>query len=143
MYRDFTDTLPSSVFLAFEEPSWVLTQFALAIATIIPAIVVVWASTGTQRTVKDFGVCIVAGIFFANVFVPHLLAAIGNRGYAPGVLTAVFLNFPFCLYLWRQAVSEGVLTTKQIVVAGIAGAATLIPALVLVYVLSFAILSVL
>ncbi len=141
MYRDFADTLPPSVFLAFEEPSWAMTQLALAMATLIPAIVVVWASTGPQRTAKDFGVCMVAGIFFANVFVPHVLAAIGNGGYAPGVVTAVLINFPFCLYLWRQAISEGILTTKQIVAAGIAGAATLIPALVLVYVLSFSILS--
>jgi len=43
----------------------------------------------------------------ANVFVPHVPAAIFFRGYAPGVVTAVLVNFPVMTLLAVRAVRDG------------------------------------
>jgi len=43
----------------------------------------------------------------ANVFVPHVPAAIFFRGYAPGVVTAVFINLPLMTLLSVRAVKDG------------------------------------
>jgi hypothetical protein len=42
----------------------------------------------------------------ANVFVPHVPAAIMFRGYAPGVVTAVLINLPVMSVLAIRAVRE-------------------------------------
>ena len=42
----------------------------------------------------------------ANVFVPHVPAAILLRGYAPGVVTAVLLNLPLMSYVALRAVRD-------------------------------------
>ena len=41
-----------------------------------------------------------------NVFVPHVPAAILFRGYAPGVVTAAFINLPLSSWLVLRAVRE-------------------------------------
>lgn len=43
----------------------------------------------------------------ANVFVPHVPAAILFRGYAPGLVTAVFINLPLMTLLAVRAVRDG------------------------------------
>lgn len=43
----------------------------------------------------------------ANVFVPHLPAAIRFRGYAPGVISAVAINLPLMTFLALRAVRDG------------------------------------
>lgn len=43
----------------------------------------------------------------ANVFVPHLPAAILFRGYAPGVVTAVLINLPVMSFLTFRMLREG------------------------------------
>lgn len=42
----------------------------------------------------------------ANVFVPHVPAAIVVRGYAPGVVTAVLINLPVMSFLAVRMVRE-------------------------------------
>ena len=41
-----------------------------------------------------------------NVFVPHVPAAIVFRGYAPGVITALFINLPLTSWSALRAVRE-------------------------------------
>lgn len=43
----------------------------------------------------------------ANVFVPHVPAAIVLRGYAPGVVTAVLINLPMMSLLTFRMLREG------------------------------------
>jgi len=43
----------------------------------------------------------------ANVFVPHVPAAIVFRGYAPGVVTAVLINLPVMSLLTIRMLREG------------------------------------
>jgi hypothetical protein len=104
---------------------WEAIQLGLIIVTIAPALIVLWASTGRENRAKDFLVLLVAGIFLANVFLPRIPAAIMAGGYAPGVATAVAINLPFCLLLFRAAIMERVLPPKIAALAGALGALSL------------------
>lgn len=61
--------------------------------------------------------CIVA--MLANVFVPHVPAAIWFRGYAPGVVTAVLINLPVMSYLTARAVKEEWVCGRRAVLFGV------------------------
>lgn len=104
---------------------WEAVQLGLIIVTIAPALVVLGASTGRGSRLKDFLVLLVAGIFLANVFVPHIPAAILAGGYSPGVATAVAINLPFCILLFRAAIRERVLSPGVATLAGGLGALSL------------------
>lgn len=43
----------------------------------------------------------------ANVFVPHIPAAILFHGYAPGIVTATLINLPLLTFLIIRALREG------------------------------------
>ncbi len=55
----------------------------------------------------------------ANVFVPHLPAAIVFRGYAPGVVTAVFINLPVMSLLAVRMVRDGWVHGWKVTVFGV------------------------
>jgi hypothetical protein len=48
-----------------------------------------------------------------NAFVPHLLSTIRFRLYSPGLITAHLITLPFSFYLFRRALTEGLLTWTQ------------------------------
>lgn len=116
--------------LSLHSPPWAVTQFALIMVTALPALVITYAALGRQSRSKDFLVCVIAGIFFANVFLPHIPSAIAARGYTPGVVTATLVNLPLCLMLWRSAVAEGVLSLRRVMGAGVLGALALFPSII-------------
>ncbi|MBI5841166.1 MAG: HXXEE domain-containing protein [Chloroflexi bacterium] len=43
-----------------------------------------------------------------NVVFPHLVATIVLRRYSPGLLTGLFLNLPFGVFLIRDGLSKGI-----------------------------------
>lgn len=55
----------------------------------------------------------------ANVFVPHVPAAIVFRGYAPGVATAVLINLPVMSLLTFMMLREGWVHGWKVAVFGI------------------------
>jgi hypothetical protein len=66
---------------------------------------------------------LVAVLFLESVLLVnagwHMLAATVNRGYVPGVITAVLINLPFGIYVLRRAVREqwiGVRAAWQMIV---------------------------
>ncbi len=87
--------------------------------------VVVRASFGRARWWKDFAVLTIASVFLANVFLPHLPAAVMARGYAPGILTALMVHLPFTLCLLWTAGREAVMPVRHVVGAGVCGLITL------------------
>ncbi len=111
--------------LHFATPSWPVMQLGLILVTLAPAGIVAWAALGEQRWWKDAAVCGLGGVFLANVFVPHIPAAILAGGYSPGVLTAALVNLPFFPILFRQGVLEGRLTARQAFSAALIGALSL------------------
>lgn len=73
----------------------------------------------------DFLMTAFAGMIFLNVFFPHLIATIVYGTYAPGILTAVFINLPLTLYIFFANIKTENLTLNQtvnfIAVGGLVG----------------------
>lgn len=79
-------------------------HIALMMATVLPLAVVAWA---VRRPGKAL---LVSLLFLESVLlvnaVWHILAAVLNRGYVPGVVTAALINLPFGICVLRRAVKE-------------------------------------
>lgn len=99
--------------LALPTPPWNALQAALVVATLVPVGAVVFAAAGQPSRGKEKAVAFFVSIFFVNVFLPHLVAAILIGGYAPGLATALLINFPFALFYYRAALAAGVLTPRS------------------------------
>ena len=50
-----------------------------------------------------------------NVFVPHVLATLALRQYAPGTATALLFNLPVCGALLYVGIKDGYIVTDQLV----------------------------
>lgn len=48
-----------------------------------------------------------------NIFFPHLLLALRFRTYNPGLVSALFLNLPFSIYLFQRALNENLLAPHE------------------------------
>ena len=79
-------------------------HLALLMATVLPIAVVTWAVLRPGKAL------LVAALFLESVLLVnagwHILAAVVNRGYVPGVITAAMINLPFGIYVLRRAVKE-------------------------------------
>jgi len=79
-------------------------HLALLMATVLPGAVVAWAVLRPGKAL------LVAVLFLESVLLVnagwHMLAAVVNRGYVPGVVTATLINLPFGIYVLRRAVKE-------------------------------------
>lgn len=102
-------------------PSLLRLYTALVIVTLLPALLVGWATTGRDSVSKREVVAVIAAALLWNVFLPHLSAMVVFRGYAPGGLTALALNLPFCVYFFRRSSREKILTARQMALAMILG----------------------
>ena len=94
---------------------------ALVIVTLVPALLIAWATTGRGSASKQEVVAVIAAALLWNVFLPHLSAMVVFRGYAPGGLTALAINLPFCIYFFRRSLREKILTARQVALAMILG----------------------
>lgn len=122
--------------VGLQSPSWPVTQLALILVTIVPALIVTYGALGRQTRTKHFLVSAIAGIFFVNVFVPHVPSAIASGSYTPGVVTATVVNLPLCLALWRSALRERLLTLQQVIGAVLFGAIALFPSIIVMMLLA-------
>jgi hypothetical protein len=79
-------------------------HLALLMATVLPGAVVIWAVLRPGKAL------LVAALFLESVLPVnagwHILAAVVNHGYVPGVITAATINLPFGIYVLRRAVKE-------------------------------------
>jgi hypothetical protein len=89
---------------------------ALVGATLIPLLLVIFATTGTPSQFKSYLVAIVQAQVCLNVLVPHVPAAIMLGGYAPGLATAVLFNLPFSVYFFRRCLRESHITRRGLFV---------------------------
>ena len=67
---------------------------ALVVVSLIAALAMAWAMLQPSRRSAFVMVQGLAWIMLINVLVPHVPASILLGGYAPGVITAVFVNTP-------------------------------------------------
>ncbi len=119
--REIIERVPALREKGLLPPSLPRLYLALIIVTLVPALVLGWATTGRDSSVKREVVAVIAAALLWNVFLPHMSAMIVLRGYAPGGLTALVVNLPFCLYLFRRSLSEQMLTRTQLRLALILG----------------------
>jgi hypothetical protein len=79
-------------------------HLALLMATVLPLAVIAWAVLRPGKAL------LVSALFLESVLLVnagwHILAALVNRGYVPGVVTAALINLPFGIYVLRRAVKE-------------------------------------
>ena len=102
-------------------PSLTQLYIALVVVTIVPALMIGWATTGRESAAKRGLVAVVAAALLWNVLLPHVSAMIAFRGYAPGGLTALVVNLPFCVYFFRRSSRDGILTRGEMTWAIIFG----------------------
>lgn len=89
---------------------------ALAGATLIPLLLVAFATTGRPSKLKFYLVALVQAQVFLNVFVPHVPAAFALGGYAPGLATAALINLPFSVYFFRRSLRESRVTRRGLLI---------------------------
>ena len=115
-------------------PSLTQLYIALVVVTIVPALMIGWATSGRESAAKRGLVAVVAAALLWNVLLPHVSAMIAFRGYAPGGLTALLVNLPFCVYFFRRSSRDGILTRGEMTWAIVFGLflLALVPLLLLV-----------
>jgi hypothetical protein len=84
---------------------------ALAIVTIGPLGIAIWAVARPRSPVALWSVLLIQAVVLLNV-AAHVCVALVIRGYGPGLATALVINLPFSLYVLRRATREQ-WTTRQ------------------------------
>lgn len=79
-------------------------HLALILATVLPTVFIVWAIFSRRHRLL-IAALLVEAVLLVNAFA-HMLAAVLRGGYVPGLVTAVLINLPFGLYVFRRAIRE-------------------------------------
>ncbi len=79
-------------------------RIALIVGTVLPCLVIAWAIISRAHGFLIASLFVEA-VLLVNAFA-HTLAALLRGGYVPGLITAVLINLPFGIYVFRRAVSE-------------------------------------
>ena len=80
---------------------------ALAGATVVPLLVVLWAQARPASRAALWSALALQAVMALNV-ASHVAASLFvMRGYSPGVATALLFNLPFSVYLFRRAARDG------------------------------------
>ena len=90
-------------------------QMALVMATAVPWAIAIWAASRPSQGIAIWCLLLVQAVVLVNVFWHLMVAAIVLQGYAPGLLTAVTLNLPFSVYLFRRAVRDRWCSTHALI----------------------------
>jgi hypothetical protein len=93
-------------------------RFAVAVLSLAVVIVAWLASVGASGSA---GAYIMAGYALAmvlNVLVPHLVATVALRTYAPGTATALLLNLPLGSWFIYRSLAEGYVEPAVFAVTG-------------------------
>lgn len=118
--RQFGVTLPF-------HPSPAQLYVALMLATVIPAL---WVNAFRRSARTSWGMYSLMTLYalvLVNAFVPHLVSALLLRAYTPGLATAVLINVPYVLYVFRRAHREGYVGLGGLAVAAAVGALLTLP----------------
>ena len=108
----WTEKLNSPVY-----PKVTTRQFAIAVTFLTLGSILI-TYFGTRNPDGYFGPIVIMGIqaiLFVNAIVPHIVMTVKMRLYSPGVITAVFINIPFTIYLFIQAINAHKITPGIIV----------------------------
>lgn len=86
---------------------------ALSIVTLVPLLVSTWSWMRPNSRAAFWLVMLIQATVFLNVFA-HITSALAIfHGYGPGLLTALAVNLPFSIYLFRRARAGGWLSRGE------------------------------
>jgi hypothetical protein len=97
-------------------------SISLSLVTLIPLLMTFVCLRGERSVLKMSILLILQTIIFWNALIPHAIGVVVLGMYNPGTITAVFLNIPFSIYLYRRVKREGIVpepTVKKIFIAGL------------------------
>ena len=91
-------------------------RIAAAILTILGYVVAYWSLRGGAQGLGSY---LLTGFAFAMLLnvIFHVAATIGLREYAPGVVTAVFINLPVMSYLLLRMFRDRWVTWPKVILA--------------------------
>ncbi len=98
-----------------------------------------WISAWLAAKGSTFGIYLVCGgalLMLLNVFLPHLIATIALRQYAPGTATALLFNLPLSCRLLFLAITEKRISTRTFAWAGPAVVALVLAVIPLLFFLT-------
>jgi nucleoside recognition membrane protein YjiH len=75
----------------------------LMLVTLIPFILALWAARRPEQTTPVWLLLLIQGALLLNAFWHVSIAIFVFEGYAPGLVTAVLLNLPGSVYVFRRA----------------------------------------
>ncbi|MCC7241231.1 MAG: HXXEE domain-containing protein [Acidobacteria bacterium] len=78
----------------------------LLLVTLIPAVLATWAQNRPGSHHARWAMLLVQGVLLLNVVWHVAVATLVFGGYAPGLATALAVNLPFSVYLFRRAGTE-------------------------------------
>jgi len=87
---------------------------SLVLVSLIPFILATFCMREPMKTKRITVLLALQGIIFWNAFVPHLSGIFVLGMYNPGTITAMVINIPFSIYLFRRSVKEGMFTAKNL-----------------------------
>lgn len=101
--RSEATDLVQRVWPAAQLPGAEAFQVAALLLTAGVGALLAWAARTHRERPAGLAQEVVAAVLLANVFIPHLPAAILLGGYAPGVITALAFNLPLSVWILRKA----------------------------------------
>ena len=81
-------------------------RVALVWATAIPFVVLLWVTLRPASLGARWCALLVQAVVAVNVVSHLVVAAVVMRGYSPGLASAVLINAPISVYLFRRAARE-------------------------------------
>ncbi len=93
-------------------------RFAVAVLTLLAYGITYLSSIRSPQSIAAYALAGYALAMLLNVFVPHILATITLRQYAPGTATAVLFNLPVCSMLLYVGFQDRYIDTDKFVLYG-------------------------
>jgi hypothetical protein len=78
----------------------------LLVATLLPVAIIAWAVRQPDRPVQLWFALLIQMVIFLNALSHVATALVVFHGYAPGLLSAVLLNLPYSIFVYRKARQE-------------------------------------
>ena len=99
--------LPLPIHLALSTRQFV---WAVTLLTVAGFAITYFGINTTKQPIGVWAVLEIQMIMLVNAIAPHLVVSLRFQKYNPGVVTALFLNIPFSVYLFQRAMQVGLMS---------------------------------
>ena len=84
--------------------------WAVTLLTVAGFAITYFGINTTKQPIGVWAVLEIQMIMLVNAIAPHLVVSLRFQKYNPGVVTALFLNIPFSVYLFQRAMQVGLMS---------------------------------